>query len=426
VYAPHPELRRPGARLEKSVRTPGQARHTQIRAFGIAEQAPAMAEVVPVGNATHPVDVLPPSLVWASFAAALLATLIALYNVARHVANYTQPALQKPTIRVIFIVPFFAVFSWLALALPAQAVLFESVRDVYEAFVIYEFLKLVLAYTGGEAACIEVLMVNPGSIAHLWPLNYCLPRMAIDASFFRWTRRLALQFVLVKPIMALCSIVYFELGDSSSASFQAFSTAQLWIYNVSYTLALYGLLMFYFASHHHPGLEHRRPVFKFFSVKAIVFATYYQALLVQLVGAGGGWSSHFLQLANNFVFCFEMVVFAIVHIVAFGWSEFKPSRVAADNDNGEPAAAAKGGALRTGLRNLGKVAHLGDVVDDAAIAMSTAHDGHVALPTSASRPVFTEDDSFAGNPFAAENARATSPRATAVAPVVDSNPFLHV
>jgi len=390
-----------------------------------------MPEVVAVGNATHAVDALPPSLVWASFAAALLATLVALYNVARHVANYTQPALQKPTIRVIFIVPFFAVFSWLALALPAQAVLFESVRDVYEAFVIYEFLKLVLAYTGGEAACIEVLMVDPGSIAHLWPLNYCLPRMRIDASFFRWTRRLALQFVLVKPVMALCSIAYFELGDASSASFLAFSTAQLWIYNVSYTLALYGLLMFYFASHHHPGLRDRRPVFKFFSVKAIVFATYYQALLVQLVGAGGGWSPHFLQLANNFVFCFEMVIFACVHVIAFGWSEFlKPARVAAadnDDDDGEPAAA-KGGALRAGLRNLGKVAHLGDVVDDAALAVSTAHDGHVALPTSASRPVFTEDDSFAGNPFDNNNnnnARATaSPRAAAsVAPQGGGNPF---
>jgi len=279
---------------------------------------------------------------------------------------------------------------------------------------IYEFLKLILAYCGGEAACIEILMKKPGSISHMWPLNYCLPRMQLNARFFRWCKRLTIQFVIIKPIMALGNIVYFELNDSSSDSYWLFQRFQLWIYNISYTLALYGLLLFYFASHHHPGLMSRRPIFKFLSVKMIVFATYYQALLVQLVGSGGaGLSKHYLEQLNNFVFCFEMIIFAIMHVIAFGWGEFvggKEGLGDALNEGGlqptfatELTDAPKGNSgldtLKSGVRNLREVANVKDVVGDAAESFSSKYDEHVKLDTADRGETFEQDDTYAHNPF---------------------------
>lgn len=36
-----------------------------------------------------------------------------------------------------------------------HALYIETVRDIYEAFVIYSFLQLVLAYLGGDASCVR-------------------------------------------------------------------------------------------------------------------------------------------------------------------------------------------------------------------------------------------------------------------------------
>ena len=38
------------------------------------------------------------------------------------------------------------------------------------------------------------------------------------------------------------------------------------VYNISYTLALYVLLLFYMATRKHPGLKGKAPVLKFLSV----------------------------------------------------------------------------------------------------------------------------------------------------------------
>ena len=78
---------------------------------------------------------IPLTFVYASFFGALTASLISMYNISKHLLNYNNPALQKTIIRILFIVPNFAVFSWLGLAFPSKSVVFESVRDVYEAFV---------------------------------------------------------------------------------------------------------------------------------------------------------------------------------------------------------------------------------------------------------------------------------------------------
>jgi len=89
---------------------------------------------------------IPLTFVYASFFGALTASLIALYNISKHLLNYNNPVLQKTIIRILFIVPNFAIFSWLGLAFPSKSVVFESVRDIYEAFVCV-FLR-VRAYGG--------------------------------------------------------------------------------------------------------------------------------------------------------------------------------------------------------------------------------------------------------------------------------------
>lgn len=53
------------------------------------------------------------------------------------------------------------------------------------------------------------------------------------------------------------------------------------VYNSSYSVALYGLLMFYKACG--PLLAPFRPLQKFFAVKSIIFATYWQSVVVHFI-----------------------------------------------------------------------------------------------------------------------------------------------
>ena len=383
--------------------------------------------------------------VYIALVPSILSILISLFNVYKHLVNYTRPELQKPLIRILFIVPFYAIFSWLGLADPARGETYESVRDVWEAVVIYEFLKLVLAYCGGENSCIQVIMKKPGSIAHVWPLNYCLPRMSLDARFMRICKQYTLQFVFVKPVMAAVNVVLIQLHMVSDPTYQM---AQMVIYNISYTVALYGLALFYMATHHHPSLATRSPLLKFAAIKLVVFATYYQSLLVALTP---GFDRHDLAYINNFILCFEMVIFALMHVAAFGWFEYVGGKVGLGDGMGEhgagegsgggfggPAGSANvaalglelggvgGGASPTrpdqpykgegnfmdALRNVKDVVNLGDVARDAGKNFDSTYDSHVELDTRDKGEIPTDHDDNVANPFesaaAAHSANASA------------------
>lgn len=53
------------------------------------------------------------------------------------------------------------------------------------------------------------------------------------------------------------------------------------VYNTSYSVALYGLLMFYKATK--PLLTPFKPVQKFVAVKSVIFATYWQSVIVHFI-----------------------------------------------------------------------------------------------------------------------------------------------
>ncbi len=61
------------------------------------------------------------------------------------------------------------------------------------------------------------------------------------------------------------------------------------MYNSSYSVALYGLLMFYKACG--PLLTPFRPVQKFLAVKGVIFATYWQSVVVHFIPGVGGVDS---------------------------------------------------------------------------------------------------------------------------------------
>ena len=108
---------------------------------------------------------------------------ISAVHITQHLMHYTMPGIQIYVVRILAICPVYALSSALALNLGANGFYAEIVRDIYEAFVIYSFLNLVLEYCGGETDCIHQIENDP-VLRMPFPLCFLKP-MPRDARYFK-------------------------------------------------------------------------------------------------------------------------------------------------------------------------------------------------------------------------------------------------
>ncbi|MEE6498181.1 hypothetical protein FKM82_002996 [Ascaphus truei] len=259
------------------------------------------------------------------------ALLLTCHQIYLHLRNYTIPNEQRYIIRILFIVPIYSFDSWLSLLLIGNDqyyVYFDSVRDCYEAFVIYSFLSLCFEYLGGESAIMTEIRGKPVRSSCYYG-TCCLQGMSYSIGFLRFCKQATLQFCIVKPIMAVVTIILQAFGKYRDGDFNV-QTGYLYItiiYNFSVSLALYALFLFYFATKE--LLRPFEPVLKFLTIKAVIFLSFWQGMLLailercgvipevqninnNMVGAGTVAAGY-----QNFIICIEMLFAAIALRYAF-------------------------------------------------------------------------------------------------------------
>ncbi|KAH0900000.1 hypothetical protein HID58_049568 [Brassica napus] len=223
-------------------------------------------------------DSIPFYLNIVAFLCTVGAIALAIFHIYRHLLNYTEPTYQRYIVRIVFMVPVYAFMSFLSLVLPTSSIYFDSIREVYEAWVIYNFLSLCLAWVGGPGAV--VLSLSGRSLQPSWCLmTCCFPPLTLDGRFIRRCKQGCLQFVILKPILVAVTLVLYAKGKYKDGNFnpdQAYLYLTI-IYTISYTVALYALVLFYMACR--DLLQPFNPVPKFVIIKSVVFLTYWQMLI---------------------------------------------------------------------------------------------------------------------------------------------------
>jgi hypothetical protein len=244
-------------------------------------------------------------------ACSILSSLIALCTIISHLTNYTKPSLQRHIVRIIAVIPTYAMYSCLSLHYQHISLYLETVRDCYEAFVIYSFLQLLLAYLGGENSCVHK-MEQFGALHHPVPLCWLTP-MRRNVVLLKRCKQGVNQFVVLKPLLAIMSLVAFGAGLYHKDTWQ-------WIliilYNGSYTCSLYSLLIFVLANQQ--PLDPVRPFWKFFAVKSVIITAWYQKLVLEAMVN----SDEARVLWNDLILSTELVLFALIHAFAFPATEF--------------------------------------------------------------------------------------------------------
>ncbi|XP_045892611.1 transmembrane protein 184B-like [Micropterus dolomieu] len=313
------------------------------------------------------------------------ALLITCHQIYMHLRYYSSPNEQRHIVRILFIVPIYAFDSWLSLLFFTNEeyyVYFDTVRDCYEAFVIYNFLSLCYEYLGGESAIMAEIRGKPIESSCMYG-TCCLWGKTYSIGFLRFCKQATLQFCVVKPLMAVITVILqafgkYKDGDFNVASGYLYVTI---IYNISVSLSLYALFLFYFATRE--LLVPYNPVLKFFMVKSVIFLSFWQGMLLAILekcGAIPKISSADFSVGEgtvaagyqNFIICIEMFFAAVALRHAFTYKVYMDKRL---DSYGRCAP------MKSISSSLKETMNPGDMVQDAIHNFSPAYQQYTQQST---------------------------------------------
>ncbi|CAG7869786.1 unnamed protein product, partial [Brassica rapa] len=277
----------------------------------------------------------PALLVGGSFAA--VAICLSLFLILQHLRYYTNPSEQKWIVPVLFMVPVYATESIISLSNPKLSLPCDILRNCYEAFALYSFGSYLVACLGGERRVVELLedesrepllegeenkskkktkktqkQRNP-----LWKF-LCEPYV-LGPELFVIEKFGLVQYMILKTLCAFLAFLLELLGVYGDGEFK-------WYYgypyievvlNFSQMWALFCLVQFYNVTHER--LKEIKPLAKFISFKAIVFATWWQGFGIALLCYYGVLpkEGRFQNALQDFLICIEMAIAAVAHIFVF-------------------------------------------------------------------------------------------------------------
>ncbi|XP_058199433.1 uncharacterized protein LOC131314656 [Rhododendron vialii] len=243
----------------------------------------------------------------------------------QHLFYWKNPKEQKAIIIIILMAPIYAIVSFVGLVdIQGSKPFFMflgSIKECYEALVIAKFLVLMYSYLKiSISKNIVPDEIKGREIRHSFPMTLFQPHtVRLNHKTLKLLKFWTWQFVVIRPICSFFMITLQILGTYPSWLSWTFTM----ILNVSVSLALYSLVIFYhvFAKE----LEPHKPLAKFLCIKGIVFFCFWQGIVLEIVVALGIIKSnhfwldveHIEEAIQNVLVCLEMVVFAVLQQYAY-------------------------------------------------------------------------------------------------------------
>ncbi|KAK1550485.1 hypothetical protein Q3G72_019943 [Acer saccharum] len=272
---------------------------------------------------------------------AFSAVILSIYLIIQHLRSYTNPAEQKWIVAVLFIVPVYATESILSLWNPKFSLACDILRNCYEAFALYSFGSYLVACLGGERRVKEILenksrnqlgepllegadQENQREQARPFSKFFFQPRV-LGKDLLSIEKFGLVQYMILKTLCAFLAFLLELFGVYGDGEFK-------WYYgypyltvvlNFSQMWALYCLVKFYNVTHER--LEPIKPLAKFISFKAIVFATWWQGVGIALLYALGVLPKEqkLKTGLQDFLICIEMAIAAVAHVFVFSVEPYR-------------------------------------------------------------------------------------------------------
>lgn len=260
----------------------------------------------------------------------LIASVSSFWLIWKHLTYYTCPQQQRHIVRMLFMVPIYAIVSLLSYIFYHQAIYYQTIRDCYEAVVITSFFYLLLQYVGDTPAEQHEVFRMVKLKKWFWPLGFWKYRPT--GLHFLWLMKICiLQYAIVRPVCTLVAVGLQPFGLYCLESWEPwFGHIYITILiSISVTVAMYCIIQFYMPIQEE--LKPYSPVLKFLAVKSVVFLTFWQdSFLSILVYFGAIKQSEYMTAAdiqvgiNALLETFEMCIFGFLHIKAFTYVVYRP------------------------------------------------------------------------------------------------------
>jgi len=148
--------------------------------------------------------------------------------------------------------------------------------------------------------------------------------------FLKWSKRSIMQYVILNPSLSVLAIVMNWFGLYDNGVFRP-DTGYFWvcvIENISISVALYSLVLFYHAVAEE--LKPFRPIPKFICIKSIIGFAFWQSTVISalvefgVLKGNATFSTDALSEAlQDWLICFEMLFIAIGHVYIFGHESYR-------------------------------------------------------------------------------------------------------
>eukprot|EP00603_Paraphysomonas_imperforata_P010576 CAMPEP_0114477242 /NCGR_PEP_ID=MMETSP0104-20121206/15240_1 /TAXON_ID=37642 ORGANISM="Paraphysomonas imperforata, Strain PA2" /NCGR_SAMPLE_ID=MMETSP0104 /ASSEMBLY_ACC=CAM_ASM_000202 /LENGTH=501 /DNA_ID=CAMNT_0001652139 /DNA_START=54 /DNA_END=1559 /DNA_ORIENTATION=- len=245
----------------------------------------------------------------------------------------TCPHIQSKMVGILWMIPIYSVDSVISLIFPGAAVAIGMMRDCYEAYVLYLFLALLLAFLSNddETQMVEYLESLPPN-PYPSPFNYCNKNLLDGKEYLRFVKFGTLQYCLVRPLMALLALTSSWFDMYEEGNFDPLVSTYLFIAlvsNVSVMLAFSSLLSFFYKFKY--DLRPFNPVPKFLCIKSIIFCIFWQGIAIALLlefevispPEDSSYSTASAAVAlQDFLICIEMAIAAVVNMYAFDYTPY--------------------------------------------------------------------------------------------------------
>lgn len=271
---------------------------------------------------------------------AVVSICMSMVQIAQHFFHQTHHPSQKRIMRILAMVPVYAVTSWLSILFFESAIYMEFIKSCFEAYVIYCFLLLLTKYLGGHRGVEQVILMQERIVL---PIPFCCIKLVPSVRWVWYFKIGLLQYSWLNPLCSGVAVVLNLTGVYANGEWKfnrGFPYITI-IINISQTVALYSLVTFY--TNAKEALRPFKPLPKFLVIKLIVFFIFWQSVLMSGLAAvhvlrntscnpsantycNGSTTGFSVEeekiLLSNILICVEMFFFSIAHHWIFSWRPY--------------------------------------------------------------------------------------------------------
>lgn len=261
----------------------------------------------------------------------LIATVASIWLIWKHLTYYTCPQQQRHIVRLLVMVPVYAIVSFMSYLFYHEALYYQTIRDCYEAVLVTSFFYLILAYTGDTNAEQHAVFRNLKFERWVFPLGSL--RYKPEGLHFLWIMKISvLQYAIVRPLCTFAAVGLEYFGYYCLHSWMPWF-GHVWcaiLISISVTVAMFCLIQLYVPVRQ--LVDPNKPILKFLSIKTIVFLTFWQDTLLSflvsfnVIKETEYFTADQIQAGINALLqCFWMMVFGFVHVKAFSYLPYRPA-----------------------------------------------------------------------------------------------------